>query len=374
LPRTSGSRRWLPLKRNPLRLRGHGLVGEFSTPFDEFEPPSRSALALRRGILPYWVQAGLRGLSFGALWAAILTACFLMVQHALPLIVGPQVRFSLKSAFPLISIGISYFILILTLRRSIGQRLVGLSVGLAFVLWGLEQFLNDQAAVAFIDDVVVFLFVVDLSIVIRHNLARCAGEGHVRQAGFPVAKTIESFNFGAQSSVDEGLVRTLLLGKYIERRENVVIVGKSGTGKTHLATALGYAACFQRKRVMFITASALVSELIDHHERRRLRRFYRRLDRLDLLIVDEIGYGRFSELGRQLLFEALRAGYERISLVITTTVSPDKWREAFGGEYLAQAAADRLTDRGHLLEATGEPYWKPGRKAVGSPQFRVQDA
>jgi DNA replication protein DnaC len=349
-------------------------VGEFSTPFDEFEPPSRSALVPRRGILVYWVQAGLRGLSFGALWAAILAACFLMAQHVLPLITGLQAPFTLKSAGPLMAIGISYFVLILTLRRSIGQRLVGLSVGLAFVLWGLEQFLTDQAVVSFIDDVVVFLFVVDLSIVIRHNLASCAGEGHVRQARFPVVKTIESFNFAAQPSIDEGLVRALLLGKYIERRENIVIVGKSGTGKTHLAAALGYAACFQRKRVLFTTASALVSELIDHHERRRLRRFFHRLDRLDLLIVDEIGYGRFSELETQLLFEALRAGYERLSLVITTTVSPDKWGEAFGSEYVAQAAADRLTDRGHLLEATGEAYWKPGRKAVVSPRFRVQDA
>ena len=95
----------------------------------------------------YWVQAGLRGLSFGALWAAILAACFLMAQHALPLITGSQAPFSLKSAVPLIAIGISYFILIVTLRRTLGQRLVGLSVGLAFVLWGLEQFLSDQAVV-----------------------------------------------------------------------------------------------------------------------------------------------------------------------------------------------------------------------------------
>ena len=296
-----------------------------------------------------------------------------MVRHALPVILGSQAPFALKSAVPLIAIGISYFILILTLRRTIGQRLVGLSIGLAFVLWGLEQFLSDQAVVSFIDDVVVFLFVADLSIVIRHNLASCAGESQVRKACFPVVKTIESFNFGAQPSLDESVVRTLLQGKYIERRENIVIVGKSGTGKTHLASAFGYAACFQRKRVLFTTASTLVSELIDHHERRLLGPYCHRLDRLDLLIVDEMGYGRFSELGTQLLFEVLRAGYERTSLVITTTIRPDKWGEAFGNEYIAQAAADRLTDRGHLLEATGELYWKPGRNAVVSPQFRVQD-
>ena len=238
----------------------------------------------------------------------------------------------------------------------------------------LQKGLDSQSwifgLISFIDDVVVFLFVVDLSIVIRHNLQSCVGEGKVRKACFPVLKTIETFNFGAQPSIDEGLVRTLHQGKYIERRENIVIVGKSGTGKTHLASALGYAACFQRKRVLFTTASALVAELIDHHERRRLRQFYRRLGQLDLLIVDEMGYGHFSELGTQLLFKVLRAGYERTSLVVTTTFPPQKWGEAFESESVAKAAADRLTDRGHILEATGDPYWKSGRNAVVSPQFR----
>jgi DNA replication protein DnaC len=153
----------------------------------------------------------------------------------------------------------------------------------------MEQFLSDQAVISFIDDVVVFLFVVDLSIVIRHNLRSCAGERQVRKANFPVVKTIENFNFAAQPSIDEGHVRTLLQGKYVERRENIVIIGKSGTGKTHLAGALGYAACLQRKRVFFTTASALVTELVDNYGTHRLRHFYRRMDRLDLLIVDETG-------------------------------------------------------------------------------------
>lgn len=319
----------------------------------------------------HWVQTGLRGLSFVALWVAILTAAFLVARHALALIVGSQPPITLKSAIPLIAIGISYSVLIITLRRTLGQRLVGIFMGLAFVLWGLEQFLSDQAVITFMDDIVVFLFVVDLSIVIRQNLRNCAVERQVRKASFPVVKTIESFNFAAQPSIDESLVRTLLQGKYIDRRENVVIVGKSGTGKTHLAGALGYAACLQGKRVLFTTTSALVSELIDSRERRRLRRLYRRLDRLDLLIVDEMGYGRFSELETQLLFEVLRAAYERMSVVITTTIPPEKWDEAFESKYVARAAAGRLTDRGHLLEATGDPYWKPGRNAVASPQFRT---
>ena len=317
------------------------------------------------------MQTGLRGLSFGALWVAILTASYLIVRHVLPLIVGSQPPITLKSAVPLIAIGISYSILIITLRRTVGQRLVGIFMGLAFVLWGLEQFVRDRAVISFIDDIVVFLFVVDLSIVIRQNLRSCAGERQVRKACFPVVKTIENFNFAAQPSIDEGLLRTLLQGKYIERRENIVIVGKSGTGKTHLAAALGYAACFQRKRVLFTTASALVTELIDSHGSRRLRHLHRRLDRLDLLIVDEMGYMRFSELGTRLLFEVLRTAYERTSLVITTTIPLEKWGEVFESESVARAAADRLTDRGHLLEATGDPYWKPGRKAVVISQFRA---
>jgi DNA replication protein DnaC len=345
-------------------------VGEFSTPFDEFEDPSRSANAFRPGPVVLWVQAGLRLLSFATLWLAILSASFLILRHTLPLLLGWQPSIPFKSAIPLIAIGISYFVLIISLRRTLGQRLVGIFIGLAFVLWGLEQFLSDKAVVSFIDDVVVFLFVVDLSIVIRHNLKSCIGERLVGKANFPIVKTIETFNFPAQPSIDEALVRNLLKGRYIERRENIVLVGKPGTGKTHLAVAAGYAACFQRKRVRFVTASALVAELIDSHENRRMRRFYRELDRLDLLIVDEVGYMRFSELGTQLFFELLRATYERLSLVLTTTIPPEKWGEVFESQSVAKAAADRLTDRGHLLEATGDSYWKPGRKAVVSPQFR----
>src|SRR6202022_1200076 len=140
-----------------------GLVGEFSTPFDEFEHPSRSGPGVRRGFLALWVQTGLRGLSFGALWVAILTAGFLILRHALPLIMGSPPPIFLKSAVPLIAIGISYSILIITLRRTLGQRLVGIFMGLAFVLWGLEPFLSDEAVRSFMDDIVVFLFFFDLS-------------------------------------------------------------------------------------------------------------------------------------------------------------------------------------------------------------------
>jgi hypothetical protein len=157
-------------------------LGKFSTPFDEFEDPGRSAPAARRRRIVHCLQVGLRGLSLSTLWVAILTAGFLIACHALPLMTGSQVAIPFKSAVPLIAIGISYLFLILSLRRTLGQRLVGFSVGLAFVLWGLEQFLTDQAWISFIDDVVVFLFVVDLSIVIRDNLKSCVGERQLWKA------------------------------------------------------------------------------------------------------------------------------------------------------------------------------------------------
>ncbi len=201
-------------KRRRTGLRVTGAVFEFSTPFDEFEHRSRSKPAVGRGILPLWVQSALRAFSVVALWIATFAAGFLIVRHVLPLITGSQLAISFKSGIPLIAIGVSYFVLIITLPRTPGQRLVGILMGSAFVLWGVEQFLSDRTLISFIDDMVVFLFVVDLSIVIRQNLRTCAGERQVRKACFPVVKTVEGFNFAAQPSIDENLFRTLLQGKY----------------------------------------------------------------------------------------------------------------------------------------------------------------
>ena len=126
---------------------------------------------------------------------------------------------------------------------------------------------------------------------------RRATERRIKEAAFPVLKTIETFDFAAQVSINEPLVRELLRGEYISKRENLLLVGNPGTGKTHLATALGFAACTQGKRVRFMTTTGLVTQLLEQRETLTLQRLHKQLERLDVLILDELGYVPFAKTG-----------------------------------------------------------------------------
>jgi len=185
---------------------------------------------------------------------------------------------------------------------------------------------------------------------------RRAAERRIKTARFPVIKTIDTFDFAVQPSINQALIRELMAGEYIDRRQNVLLVGNSGTGKTHLACALAFAACTQGRKVRFFAVTGLVTVLLEAREDRQLQRMLKQLERQDLLVLDELGYVPFSKAGAELLFDVVSRAYERVSLIVTTNLPFENWTEVCGSERLTGAMLDRLTHRVHILEANGESY------------------
>ena len=183
-----------------------------------------------------------------------------------------------------------------------------------------------------------------------------AMERRIKAAKFPVIKTIDSFNFKAQPSIKEALVKELLVGEFIDKSENIILIGNSGTGKTHLATAIGFAACSAGKKVRYYSVTNLVTQLLEKREERQLERFEKQLEKQDLLILDELGYVPFSKAGAELLFEVVSRAYERTSLIVTTNLPFAEWIEVTGNERLTGAMLDRLTHKVHIIEANGESF------------------
>jgi DNA replication protein DnaC len=189
-----------------------------------------------------------------------------------------------------------------------------------------------------------------------HDREQRAAERRLKSACFPVVKTLDSFRFDAQPSINQPLVRELAHCEFIKERENVLLIGNSGTGKTHLATALAFAACQMGFRVRFFGVTGLVTQLLERREERQLERFFKQLERVDLLVLDELGYVPFSKMGAELLFEVVSRAYERTSLVVTTNLPFESWTEVMGSQRLTGALLDRLTHRVHILEANGESF------------------
>jgi DNA replication protein DnaC len=183
-----------------------------------------------------------------------------------------------------------------------------------------------------------------------------SSERRLKSARFPNLKSPGDFDFAAQPSLNRVLVSELLRCEFVERRESVIFLGHPGTGKTHLATALGIAACQQGKRVRFCRVTELITQLMEAREERTLLRMKSSLAKFDLLILDELGYVPASKLGAELLFEVISSAYERQSLIVTTNLPFEQWTEVLGSERLTGAVLDRLTHRCHILESTGESY------------------
>ena len=200
---------------------------------------------------------------------------------------------------------------------------------------------------------------------------RRAIERRIRQAKFPVVKTMDSFDFLAIPSLNKTMVLELARCEFLTRRENVLLLGNSGTGKTHIALALGLAACQRGHRVRFTTAAALVSELIEARDERKLLRFQKQIAAYELLIVDELGFVPLSKTGAELFFEMLSQRYERGSTMVTSNLPFAEWTEVLGSERLTGALLDRLTHHVHILEMNGDSYrLKQSRRKREPPSGR----
>ncbi len=178
----------------------------------------------------------------------------------------------------------------------------------------------------------------------------------LQEAKFPLLKPLETFNFEAATDLDVRLIKELSSCEYVQKTQNVIFMGKSGTGKTHLATALGMEACKQGVRTRFVTGCGLANELIEARDEKLLGRFVKRYAGYGLLIVDELGYVPFSKEGAQLIFQVLAERHERKPVIITTNMGFGNWTQIFGDPSMTAALLDRITHKAHVINCTWESY------------------
>ena len=213
--------------------------------------------------------------------------------------------------------------------------------------------LAKQAAAEGLDHVQFLARLIELEMIDRE---RRMIERRIKAAKFPAVKSLDSFDFKAIPALNKMQVLELARCEWVDRRENVIALGPSGTGKTHIALGLGLSACQKGLSVGFVTAAALVHELMEARDERRLLRLQKQMVSHKLLIIDELGFVPLNKTGAELLFELISQRYERGSTLITSNLPFDEWTETFGSERLTGALLDRLTHHVNILEMNGESY------------------
>lgn len=187
----------------------------------------------------------------------------------------------------------------------------------------------------------------------------------LREARFPEAKTLATFDFAAADGVNATQIHTLARGEWVTQPENLILAGPIGTGKTHLAIALGLEATKQKRRVLFTRAADLVRQLVEARDARELGRLQRRLLTLDVLIIDELGFVPFDRVGGELLFNLITDRYERRATVVTTNLAFAEWVTVFAGdEKLTTALLDRLAHHATVIATKGKSYRMKKRRTT----------
>src|SRR6266568_7830129 len=216
----------------------------------------------------------------------------------------------------------------------------------------------------------------------RYLFALCQAEMDQREANrveraitnakFPVLKELATFDFSVVQGISKTRILELAQCGYLTKKENIILIGNPGLGKTHIATGLALAACRQGKRVRFFGAASLVNDLLAANHELRMSKLTAQITKLDLVVLDELGFIPFTKEGSQLLFQLCSDLNERVSVIVTTNLRFGDWNTIFGDEKMTVALLDRLTHKGHILEFMGESYRFRQRMHMGEQETSTE--